>query len=213
MAGGTRMWERRPEDPDFCLVRVGIGDQPLSTALTSPDLSSVDELDPVTVTAMRRFIRSPVDRSPIRRSRWLCDRFSVITVDGDAHVARALLRSLICQLAVLHGPDHIAIGRRRRCRDERRVGLAEMASAPSAFTASDEVGSARMRVPSVVRAANEVSDCGARDSEHVVMILDGGDSTASSTSTSGRHHHRRDRRAEQCRDQADLQLRVSRRNA
>ena len=61
LAGGRRMWERRPEDPDYCLLRVGIGDQPLSTALIEPDLSSVDELDPVTVTAMQSLIRSPVD--------------------------------------------------------------------------------------------------------------------------------------------------------
>ena len=108
LAGGRRMWERRPEDPDYCLLRLGIGDQPLSTALIEPDLSSVDELDPVTVTAMQSLIRSrsALADTPITLA---LHRFSVVTVDGDMQVARALLRSLICQLAVLHGPDHIVI--------------------------------------------------------------------------------------------------------
>ncbi|MGZ5363213.1 MAG: type VII secretion protein EccCa [Mycobacterium sp.] len=108
LAGGRRMWERRPEDPDYCLLRLGIGGQPLSTALIEPDLSSVDELDPVTVTAMQSLIRSrsALADTPITLA---LHRFSVVTVDGDMQVARALLRSLICQLAILHGPDHIVI--------------------------------------------------------------------------------------------------------
>ncbi len=109
LAGGRRMWERRPHDQDYCVVRVGIGGQPLSTALIEPDLNSVDELDPVTVTAMQRLIRSrsTLAETPITVA---LRRFAVITIDGDTQVARALVRSLICQLAVLHGPDHIAIG-------------------------------------------------------------------------------------------------------
>ena len=73
-----------------------------------PDLSSVDELDPVTVTAMQSLIRSrsTLADTPIALA---LNRFSVVTVDGDMQVARALLRSLICQLAILHGPDHIVI--------------------------------------------------------------------------------------------------------
>ena len=31
LAGGRRMWERSSGDPDFCLIRVGSGVQPLST--------------------------------------------------------------------------------------------------------------------------------------------------------------------------------------
>ena len=108
LAGSRRMWERRPEDADYCLVRVGIGEQALSTGLSEPDLSGADELDPVTVTAMRRVIRnrSIVADTPVTLA---LRRFSVITINGDVEAGRALLRSLVCQLAVLHGPDHIAI--------------------------------------------------------------------------------------------------------
>ena len=109
LAGGMRMWERSPGDTDFGIVRLGMGDRPLSTTLTAPDLSSADELDSVTVSAMRRLIQchSTVADAPVTldlRSP------SLIAVDGDACTARALVRAIICQLAVLHGPDHIAIG-------------------------------------------------------------------------------------------------------
>ncbi|MFI5509365.1 type VII secretion protein EccCb [Mycobacterium sp. NPDC051804] len=109
LAGSRRMWERRPEHADYCVVRVGVGEQALSTVLSEPDLSAADELDPVTVTAMRRVVRnrSIVADTPVTLA---LRRFSVITVDGDREVARAFLRSLVCQLAVLHGPDHITIG-------------------------------------------------------------------------------------------------------
>ena len=109
LAGNRRMWERRPEDPDYCLLRVGIGDKPLSTAFIEPDLSSFGELDPVTVTAMQNWIqsRSTLADTPITLALL---NFSVINIDGDTRIARALLRSLICQIAVLHGPDHIVIG-------------------------------------------------------------------------------------------------------
>jgi S-DNA-T family DNA segregation ATPase FtsK/SpoIIIE len=109
MAGGRRMWERLPGDPDFCLVRVGTGVQPLSTVLAAPELSSLDELDPVTVSAMRRLIRcrSIVTDSPITLA---LRSYSVVAVDGDECTARALVRAIVCQLAVLHGPDHITIG-------------------------------------------------------------------------------------------------------
>ena len=67
---------------------------------------------------------------------------------------------MICQLAVLHGPDHIAIVAVVGRRDERRVGLAEMASTPSAFMRYRRGGSARLVYPSVSEAANDVSDRG-----------------------------------------------------
>ena len=109
LAGSRRMWERRPDDPDYCVVRVGLGEQPLSTVLVEPDLSNgADEQDPVTVNAMRRLIasRSIVTDTPITIA---LRRFTVVTVEGDAEVVRAFLRSLVCQLAVLHGPDHVMI--------------------------------------------------------------------------------------------------------
>ena len=108
LAGSRRMWERQPDDADYFVVRVGVGEQPLSTLLVEPELNSVDEQDPVTVNAMRRLIgcRSTVADTPITIA---LKTLSMITVDGDRQVARALVRSLVCQLVVFHSPDHIAV--------------------------------------------------------------------------------------------------------
>ena len=104
----TRMWERNPEDPDFCHIRVGVGDQLLCTTLAPPELGPADALDPVTSTAVHSLIhrRSVVKLVPIAVA---LRGFPVITIDGDAVDARALLRAMVCQLAVLHSPEHVKI--------------------------------------------------------------------------------------------------------
>lgn len=108
MAGGQRMWERRPEHADFCQVRVGCGDSALSTHLKAPDLGPVEKLDPVTTTALRRLVseRSVVSDLPFTAD--LRD-YAVVVVDGEIAVVRAVVRAIVCQLAVLHGPDDIAV--------------------------------------------------------------------------------------------------------
>lgn len=105
LIGGRRMWERRIADPDFCLVRVGTGPQPLATRLVAPQ--SAEPADPVTAPALDRFLRAhativgPITVSLRERPR--------ITIGGDVIAARGTLRAMICQLAVLHPPDQLLI--------------------------------------------------------------------------------------------------------
>jgi S-DNA-T family DNA segregation ATPase FtsK/SpoIIIE len=108
LVGGVRMWERRSTDSDFCRVRVGVGAQPLATGLVCPETGAADERDPVTVTALRRFVRthSTVSDVPIALA---LRGLAAVTVDGDAAAARGLLRAMICQLAVLHSPRQLMI--------------------------------------------------------------------------------------------------------
>ncbi|KUH95607.1 type VII secretion protein EccCa [Mycobacterium sp. IS-3022] len=103
-----RIAERRPDDDDFCCVRLGIGDQELSAPLLEPDLGAVDDRDPVTVTAVRSLIRrrSVVEQVPIALA---LRRHAVIAVGGDEQCARALVRAMVCQLAALHGAHLVAI--------------------------------------------------------------------------------------------------------
>ena len=65
-------------------------------------------MDPVTSTALHRLIhqRSVVKVLPITVA---LRGFPVVTIDGDAAAARALLRAMVCQLAVLHSPEHVKI--------------------------------------------------------------------------------------------------------
>lgn len=107
LIGGARMWQRSLSDADFCLVRVGVGTQPLARGLVAPKLPVEELRDPVTDTALRRFLRAhSTTVGPVTVD--LRDE-SLVTIDGEVSAARGLLRAMICQLAVLHAPDQVRI--------------------------------------------------------------------------------------------------------
>jgi len=109
LARGPRMWERRPSDPDFAHVRVGRGSQRLATALVPPQTGPVDELEPVSTVALRRFVRthSIVPDLPTAVS---LRAFAALGVTGaDAAARRGLVRALIAQLVTFHGPDDLVV--------------------------------------------------------------------------------------------------------
>lgn len=110
--GGPRMWERRPTDPDFLDVRLGIGIQQASESAVSlqwPDVPIGEELEPVTGGALRDFI---LEQSKIRgigkvlslRSK---PGFSFIGDDpGELH---SMARSILCSLAVYHSSSDLKV--------------------------------------------------------------------------------------------------------
>ncbi|WP_310777650.1 type VII secretion protein EccCa [Mycobacterium sp. Z3061] len=110
--GGPRMWERRPTDPDFLDVRLGIGVQQAGDSAVSlqwPDVPIGEELEPVTGGALRDFI---LEQSKIRgigkvlslRSK---PGFSFTAEDpSDLH---NLVRALLCSLAVYHSPEDLKL--------------------------------------------------------------------------------------------------------
>ncbi|MGA8547829.1 MAG: type VII secretion protein EccC, partial [Mycobacterium sp.] len=108
LVGGCRMWERRSSDSDFCRIRIGVGAQRLSTGLVAPPIRSTDRLDPITGTALHHFLKthSMVPDVPIAID---LREFEAVRFQGEAAHARALLRAMICQLAVLHSPSLVLI--------------------------------------------------------------------------------------------------------
>src|SRR4051812_16579201 len=108
MIGRRRMWERRPGDADFARVRVGLSSQPLSTPLLMPDLAPAEEHDPVTAIELRRLFnrRAMVPDLPICLA---LKEIATIAVSGDLDAARDVLRAVICQLALTHGPENLRI--------------------------------------------------------------------------------------------------------
>ncbi|KKW65659.1 secretion protein EccC [Mycolicibacterium elephantis] len=108
LAGGPRMWERRAEDADFGHVRIGIGEQPLCTALVPSAPAATDEHDPVTVDAMRRMVSRRATVADVPVVVRLCEH-RVVSVEGDAEATRALIRAMLCQLAVAHAPGDLAV--------------------------------------------------------------------------------------------------------
>ncbi|MEH3132216.1 MAG: type VII secretion protein EccCb [Mycolicibacterium neoaurum] len=106
VAGTARMWERRATDPDFCVVRVGIGPAVLATPLIVEDSSPVGETDPVTQTALDALLTS---HAIVPGLPMVTELSGHLGICGVPEVARDLLRAIVCQLAVWHSPADIRI--------------------------------------------------------------------------------------------------------
>jgi S-DNA-T family DNA segregation ATPase FtsK/SpoIIIE len=104
-----RLWERRRSDPEFGRVRLGTGPQRLATPLRAPDTVPLDELDPLTSTSLRHFIRahSTVPELPVSIS---LRAFGRIGISGARDDVLDLVRALIAQAAVFHSPADLRVG-------------------------------------------------------------------------------------------------------
>ncbi|MFD4354871.1 type VII secretion protein EccCa [Nocardia sp. NPDC058518] len=108
LIGSRRMWERRPNDPDFGHIRVGVGSHRLATKLARPETGPLEDLEPVSTVALRRFVRthSVVHQLPTAVS---LRAFPAINIDGPDDDARELVRAMLMELTTFHGPDHLAV--------------------------------------------------------------------------------------------------------
>ncbi|GHF63787.1 type VII secretion protein EccC [Kitasatospora xanthocidica] len=109
LVGTSRLWERRAAHPDFSDVRIGLGSQRLATPLAPLATKPVEDLEPLCAHALRRFIHA---------YGTLADQPMAIHLRGFAHLllrsddpdaARAMVRAVLAQLAVVHGPDELAV--------------------------------------------------------------------------------------------------------
>ena len=184
LVGGCRMWERRVADADFCQVRIGVGAQRLATRLVPPQIAPVRRLDPVTVTAMRRFLRthSTVPDSPMTIE---LQGLAAVSVGGDTKHTRALLRAMICQLAVLHSPSLLVIA--GVIADRNRVHWDWLKWLPHNQHpyASDQLGAARMVFSSLAEAKRALASLTVGDATvppYRVVVVDN-DSVGTTEST------------------------------
>lgn len=78
-------------------VRLGLGTVVLDRPIVSPDSGPVDDLEPVSVAALRRLVRSHsfVHRAPVAVD---VPSYPVISVYGEPARARAMLRAALAQL-------------------------------------------------------------------------------------------------------------------
>ena len=109
--GGPRMWERRPSDPDFLDVRLGIGVQSTvdsGMTLQWPEIPVGEELEPVTGRALRDFMLAQRSLAGVGKVLSLRSRpgFSFV---GETAQLHALMRSVLCSLAVYHSPGEIKL--------------------------------------------------------------------------------------------------------
>ncbi|RFU39464.1 type VII secretion protein EccCa, partial [Actinomadura logoneensis] len=104
----ARIWERRPTDPDFGNVRIGAGPQKLAVQLIPPETKPIEDLEPMTAGALRRFVRahSTVPNLPVAVS---LPSFSRILPAGDIDTVRGMVRAMIAQLCAFHSPDDMRV--------------------------------------------------------------------------------------------------------
>ena len=110
--GGPRMWERSRGDVDFLEVRVGTGVQHAPDSVLSvtwPDISSDEELEPVTGQALRDFILEQRKIRDIAKVLNLRSAPGFSFVGEDLNRLRSLMRSVLCSLAVFHNPRDVKL--------------------------------------------------------------------------------------------------------
>ncbi|WP_338061482.1 type VII secretion protein EccCa [Prauserella marina] len=184
-AQSARLWERRPLDWDFLVVRLGVGEQELATPLVPPQTRPVDELEPLCAMALRRFVTkySTVPDLPIAVA---LHGFSHIYVTGDTGAKRALARAITAQLATFHAPGDVILG--AVTVPDERASWEWFKWIPHALhpNKADAVGNIRLVTDSVVALESMLDDVfstrprfnpGTPPAEglaHVVVFLDGG---------------------------------------
>ncbi|MFI7278205.1 type VII secretion protein EccCa [Streptomyces sp. NPDC049879] len=108
VADGGRVWERRAGDGDFGQVRLGLGEHQLVTPLVAAESAPVDELEPLTAGARRRFLdtHGTVHGLPMAVS---LRAFHRIAVGGEAEAVYGTVRALVASLVALHSPEDVRV--------------------------------------------------------------------------------------------------------
>ncbi len=191
-AASHRLWERRTNHADFGVVRIGVGPQALATPIIAPPSRSLDELEPLCASALRRFVLtySTVPDLPIAMA---INGFSRVHVIGQIDRARSLIRAAMAQLCVHHSPEDIIVavvaGTQERAswewakwfphalHPERTDALGPLrlvtTSLPALEAMLDEMLASRPRF-NPAEASAQIAGA------HLVVILDGGDVAGSS---------------------------------
>ncbi|OBK23449.1 type VII secretion protein EccCb [Mycobacterium asiaticum] len=107
LSGDPQLWARRVSDSEGLRVRIGIARQPLGTRLVGARLPPERRCDPVTVTAMQRFLElhTTIEAPTVLRLR----PGHAVTIDGDAAQVRGMLRAIVCRLACCYAPEDMSI--------------------------------------------------------------------------------------------------------
>ncbi|MCF6386773.1 type VII secretion protein EccCa [Mycobacterium sp. MBM] len=106
--GTRRQWERDPGDGDFLVVRTGVHDVPLNTALRVKDAADEVDLEPVAHTTLRGLL--DVHRT-VRDAPTGIDlgKVSRITVLGESGEVRDALRAWVSQAVTWHDPAVLGV--------------------------------------------------------------------------------------------------------
>src|ERR1700761_5938064 len=185
VAMSARLWERRPAHHDFAEVRVGAGEQMFAVKITPLQTKPVEDLEPLSARALRRFIRPPAPR-PALPSAVFLGGFARILLHGSPEQTRGLTRALLTQLFTFHSPDDVRIA---VCAAPDRAAAWDWlkwlphAQHPAMVDAAGPVRAVRPTLAEIGmlfgaefpgRPRHEAGAAPSRDEPFAVVILDGG---------------------------------------
>ena len=186
--GSHRLWERRPSDPDFAVVRVAVGPQTLATPLVPPVTRPLEELEPMTAAALRRFLDaySVVPDLPVALSLRGFARVFLRGPDGAGPDSdtRGLIRAILTQLATFHAPDNLLIAIAAGPQQREMWEWAKWLPHAQHPTKTDALGSVRLVAGCGTELEKMLEDVignrprfvpggGGSGEPHVVIVLDG----------------------------------------
>lgn len=102
----SRLWERRPRDPDFLTLRVGVADQPSLLEVIVPDAGRNVDTDDV---ERARALAASARTDPAVPALVSLDEVGALGVHGAFADTAAVLRALTLQVVGLHSPADVAI--------------------------------------------------------------------------------------------------------
>lgn len=197
LVGTARMWEQRTTSSTFGHVRVGLGTELLATKLQPAKSAPVHDLEPVTARFLKRFMDIHKAQSGIALAVALRSYPFLRVTDSDAgEAAAALTRSMLCELSLFHGPDHVLVAVITEDPEDERWSWVKWLPHNQHPSATDGLGTARMVYPDVASAHEALASItGSRKHHrpdiaesvpHLVIVCDRGSSMRSVGTLIGR---------------------------
>ncbi|GAB2452593.1 type VII secretion protein EccCa [Nocardia tengchongensis] len=155
LIGGQRMWEVQVASPQFLRVRVGLGRIANQVRVIVPEAAPLADLDPVGVVEVTRFAKaySTVGGMPIAINLLSTPE---VGFDGDPAAVAALIRALVAETVVLHGPDQVGVAAVLPDPDAPEWGWLKWLPHTQHPTETDAIGSTRMVYRSVAELRTKV---------------------------------------------------------
>ncbi|HEX5594628.1 MAG TPA: type VII secretion protein EccCa [Micromonosporaceae bacterium] len=186
LAASRRMWERRSTDDDFGEVRIALGPQRLAVQIVPPETKPVEDLEPMSAIALRRFVRAHtnVPELPIALS---IRAYSRIVLRGERGAVAGSARAMIGQLVSFHAPDDLIVVVVAAPARQQQWDWVKWLPHAQHARRTDAAGGRRMVFSSLAEAEEMLGDeLGSRprhspdarpltSAPHIVVVLDGGD--------------------------------------
>lgn len=168
VVGNTRMWERRVDSDDFGSVRVSVGAQQSAKRITPPESQPIEDLEPLTTGALRRFIRTHrvIPSVPLAID---LRSFKAVKLVGNREECRRLAHAMVAQLVTWHAPTDVSLMMAADPEHQQQWQWVKWLPHLQHPTEADGVGPVRM----FATGANELSPmaASAQNAEHAPSLL------------------------------------------